>query len=96
MNPRWIMGISDRCSYSPWVVAKHCFVIFLIECWAALGVPMKVESVRETLVIFLGWICLCQGSSMHEISISGDFSGVDFVSVSDVISACDFNDKNFH
>ena len=32
---------------------------------------------------------------MHEISISGDFSGVDFVSVSDVISACDFNDKNF-
>ena len=57
---------------------------------------MKVESVRETLVIFLGWICLCQVSSMHEISISGDFSGVDFVSVSDVISACDFNDKNFH
>ena len=37
VNPRWIMGISDRCSYSPWVVAKHCFVIFLIECWAALG-----------------------------------------------------------
>ena len=32
---------------------------------------------------------------MHEISISGDFSGVDFVSVSDVISACDFNDKIF-
>ena len=64
---------------------------------AALGVPMKVESVRETLVIFLGWICLCQVSSVHEISISGDFSGVDFVSVSDVISACDFNDtKNFH
>ena len=30
---------------------------------------------------------------MHEISISGDFSGVDFVSVSDVISACDFNDE---
>ena len=28
VNPRWIMGISDRCSYSPWVVAKHCFVIF--------------------------------------------------------------------
>ena len=54
VNPRWIMGISDRCSYSPWVVAKHCFVIFLIECWAALGFPMKVESVRETLVIFLG------------------------------------------
>ena len=33
---------------------------------------------------------------MREISISGDFSGVDFVSVSDIISACDFNDKNFH
>ena len=33
---------------------------------------------------------------MHEISISGDVSGVDFVSVSDIISACDFNDKNFH
>ena len=33
---------------------------------------------------------------MHEISISGDFSGVDFVSVSDVVSACDFNDKVFH
>ena len=33
---------------------------------------------------------------MHEIFISGDFSGVDFVSVSDVISACDFNDKIFH
>ena len=34
---------------------------------------------------------------MHEISISGDFfSGVDFVSVSDIISACDFNDKGFH
>ena len=32
---------------------------------------------------------------MHEISISGDFSEVDFVSVSDVISACDFNDKDF-
>ena len=31
------MGISDRCSYSLWVVTKHCFVIFLIECWAALG-----------------------------------------------------------
>ena len=51
---------------------------------------------RETLVISLGWIYLCQVSSMHEISISGDFSGVDFVSVSDVISACDFNDKIFH
>ena len=37
VNPCWIMGISDRCSYSLWVVAKHCFVIFLIECWAALG-----------------------------------------------------------
>ena len=24
------------------------------------------------------------------------FSEVDFVSVSDVISACDFNDKDFH
>ena len=33
---------------------------------------------------------------MHEISISGDFSGVDCVSVSDIISACDFNDKGFH
>ena len=32
---------------------------------------------------------------MHEISISGDVSEVDFVSVSDVISACDFNDKYF-
>ena len=32
---------------------------------------------------------------MHEISISGDFSEVDFVSVSDIISACDFNDKDF-
>ena len=32
---------------------------------------------------------------MHEISISGDFSGVDFVSVSDIISACDFNDKMY-
>ena len=32
---------------------------------------------------------------MHEISISGEFSEVDFVSVSDVISACDFNDKDF-
>ena len=32
---------------------------------------------------------------MHEISIPGDFSEVDFVSVSDVISACDFNDKDF-
>ena len=49
---------------------------------------------RETLVIFLGWILSV--SRMHEISISGDFSGVDFVSVSDVISACDFNDKVFH
>ena len=49
---------------------------------------------RETLVIFLGWILSV--SCMHEISISGDFSGVDFVSVSDVISACDFNDKVFH
>ena len=27
--------------------------------------------------------------------IFGDFSGVDFVSVSDVISACDFKDKDF-
>ena len=26
----------------------------------------------------------------------GDFSGVDFVSVSDIISACDFKDKDFH
>ena len=32
---------------------------------------------------------------MHEIPISGDVSEVDFVSVSDVISACDFNDKDF-
>ena len=61
MNPCWIMGISDRCSYSLWVVAKHCFVIFLIECWAALGFPMKVESVRESLVIFLGWILSVSG-----------------------------------
>ena len=28
VNPRWIMGISDRCSYSPWVVTKHCYCDF--------------------------------------------------------------------
>ena len=53
------MGISDRCSYSPWVVAKHCFVIFLIECWAALGFSHEGRISACVLVNFLGWISIC-------------------------------------
>ena len=48
------------------LVAKHCFVSFLLGCWAALGFSIKVESVRVT---------------------SGDFPGVDSVSVSGIINA---------
>ena len=58
------------------LVAKHCFVSFLRECWAALGFSHEGRISACVLVIFLGWISyLCQVSSMHEISISGDFLG---------------------